>query len=329
MHGFLDVQVGLLQEAAEGRAAPLLLVGLGPDRADGRSLTDHLVLESRSTDLLVQLLEENGSHVASSEAHVAETESKVDVLVLLDEVLQGEPQGAERISDDVGAEGSAGGDRNRVGKDSLIALLVDGVLALRLGEHFFDAAPDEVLLKVGIDDKDRLDVVNVLSLGASVPDTDVAGAEAAGSDLRQLSLDAEGEAAEALHVDASAGADIGLNVLHERLPDDDELGMRLDRLEVAVGGGAHSSVVVLARVLGAVLEDPIVFVSEVVLQNFGPEDLMRRYIGVFLGTLTSLRLNRCSFSFINKIKSVVWGFGVLGTQTERGTEKRALVRCAG
>ena len=125
MHGLLDVEVGLLQEAAKGRLAPLLRVALSPDRADGRSLTDHLVLESRGTDLLVQLLEENGSHVASSEAHVAETESKVDVLVLLDEVLQGEPQGAERISDDVGAKGSAGCDRDRVGKDGLVALLVD------------------------------------------------------------------------------------------------------------------------------------------------------------------------------------------------------------
>ena len=255
VHGLDDGRVRLLQERAEIGLSPLLSVSGSPEGADGRSLSDHLLLEHWVTDLVRQIREESSLQVATSEPHVAESESQVDVLVKLNQIPDGEPESVESILDNIDTEASAGGDRNGVGVDGSITLLVDRVLADSRGDLFLALVADQVVLKARVNNEDGLHVVDVLPLSTLLEDVHV-GADATASDLGQLSLHVEREAAEALDVDALTSTDVCLEILKQCLPNNQVLGLRLDRLQID-SVRSHRRTVVLARVLRPILEDPI------------------------------------------------------------------------
>ena len=98
--------------------------------------------------------------------------------------------------------------------------------------------------------------MNVFTLGAGTVKVLHAGAltEDGVCNFRQLSGNVEGEGAEALDIDAAAGAELRIEVRDQRTPHNEHLGLGLEGLLVA--NGALGGRVVLAWVVMAILEDP-------------------------------------------------------------------------
>lgn len=127
------------------------------------------------------------------------------------------------------------------------------MLALGRRDLFFAWVPDKVVLKVGVDNEYRLQVVNIFSLGSLGKDV-YFGTNRSHSNFGELSLEVEGEATEVPNVDRPTGSDVFVEVLHEGLPNNDVLGFGLQRLEV--GGSSLGGLVVLAGVFAVASQNP-------------------------------------------------------------------------
>lgn len=112
---------------------------------------------------------------------------------------------------------------------------------------------NQVVLDLGIDDEDWLQMVDIAPL-ESLSENVQFRTDGSVSYFRQLSLNLIREAAKVFNVYTSASLQVLLNVPHERLPDNQVLGLRLEWLHTALSPtGRH---VVLSWVLVTVFKDP-------------------------------------------------------------------------
>mmetsp|Transcript_11205 Transcript_11205/g.18848 ORF Transcript_11205/g.18848 Transcript_11205/m.18848 type:complete len:232 (+) Transcript_11205:312-1007(+) len=228
------MEIGLLDKAAEGGSGPGVAILSVPQGGDRRLLSDHGVLELGRANLLGEVIPEDDAKIPALNSHVTESEGEVDVLVILNEVLDGQEYSVECILNHILAEHGGRGDGHWVCVDASKSFLVDGVLA-HGGRYLLLAwVSHKVVLQEGVDHEHGLEVVNILPLQPLRLDVDLRTNRSLGN-LGQLGLDVEGEGAELLDVDASSSLDVILNVLGERLPNDQHLSLGLEGLEVGRG----------------------------------------------------------------------------------------------
>lgn len=142
---------------------------------------------------------------------------------MTDKIFCGEEDSVEGIINDLFAHLAGGGDWDRVSIDHAETLLVNRFLAASGSDLFFAVITVEMVLNAFINDKSRLqgmDMLAVFCLGAHVlVDINLT----AGRDLGKLSSNIEGEGAELADVNGSASTHLVIHVLDEGSPDDEHL----------------------------------------------------------------------------------------------------------
>jgi hypothetical protein len=216
-------------------------------------LSNHFLLKLSTANCFAQLWKESDLKVSREEPDVTESEGKVNVFILLNQILDGQEKGIESIGNHVDSEASGGGHWHWVGVDASESLLVHGVLRNGRGDLLLAVISHQVVLDKAIDTEHWLQVMNILSLLPLGPDVGL-GARASPSDLGQLSLDVESEASELFNVHGFSGTDIFSDVLNQGLPDKHVLGLWLKGFQV--GGGSVRGSVVLSWVFGTVGQNP-------------------------------------------------------------------------
>lgn len=132
---------------------------------------------------------------------------------------------------------------------------------------FLSWVPDQVVLDFGVDNEDGLQVMNVFPLDPLREDVHLR-TDIPVSNLWQLGLHVESEAAETLHVDAATCLQMLLKVLDERFPDDKVLCFGLQRLHA--WGSAVRRHIVLPWILVAILQNPKKMSNVNICSNYIP-----------------------------------------------------------
>ena len=111
----------------------------------------------------------------------------------------------------------------------------------------------QVHLNGRVDNEDGLEMMNILPFSSHSSQIDF-GANTSRRNLGQLSSHVKRECTKLLNIDASAGADVVVQVLAQRLPHDEELSLGLQRFKVRAS--TLRGLVVHAGVVASVLENP-------------------------------------------------------------------------
>ena len=246
--------VWLLDERAERGSRKSVCMRSLPQSRDWGFLTMHLGLELGSTNRARKLRQEGRSEVSARDTHVGKAEREINISTVLDEVHNCEPNSVQCAVNDLLAEAGTASNGHGVGVDTAEALLVDRVLTTGRRDLLLAGVANEVCLDGRVDAEHGLHVMHILSFHSHGCKINLR-ANISRRDLRQLGGHVEGEGTELLNVDTSAGSDVVAEVLAQRLPNDEHLSLGLQRLQV--GAGTLGGLIMNARVVCAVLENPI------------------------------------------------------------------------
>jgi hypothetical protein len=175
-------------------------------------------------------------------------------MVELDQVLDCEEDGAERVFNNFFAHMASSCDWHGVSVDHAEALLVDAALRLGISDLFFAMVADSESLESGIHNEARFKVVNMFALRSLGLVINI-GVDSAVVNLGQFSVDIESEGAELADIDGVATTECLVKVGDETTPDDQHLRFGFKRL--LVSACTLSGIVVLSRVLVSILKNPL------------------------------------------------------------------------
>lgn len=246
--------VRLADHSAHGALEEILLCVGSPGGRNGAVAAAHRGFEALVLNLLAQVVGEGGPEALVDEADVGEAEGEANVLVELDELLNGHEDGLEGVLNDVLAHLAAGGDRHGVGIDHAVTLLEDALLGVGRSDFFLALVADQVGLQILVNDEARTKSVNVLAL-STLGENVGFRVDLATGNLRELSGDIKGESTEVADVDRLALTKVLIEVSSKSFPDNKHLSLLLNRFLVAVG--AFSGSVVHARESGTLSDNPI------------------------------------------------------------------------
>ena len=122
------------------------------------------MLEFGCTNSLSKLVEEHVRQSPVDNSNVCEAESEIDVLVILDQVSDGEPQSSKGVLHHIFSKASTSCYWDGVGINATETLLIDRVLRDRGIELLFAMVSVQQVLQGGIDNKNGLHVMDILSL---------------------------------------------------------------------------------------------------------------------------------------------------------------------
>lgn len=197
-----------------------------------------------------QVVGKLGAQVSVHEVDVGEAESKAQIVIQLNEILDRAPNSSQRIFNNILAELAPVGNRHRVRINHAEALLEDGALRLSGVNFFFASVAVEMALELGVNDKDGLELVNVFALGTLCVHVS-SRVDVSASDLGKLGLNVETEGAEVTNVDGPTLTEVVVQVSGQCFPDNQHLSFYFYRSLIgicALGRSAvHSRVFVSLR----------------------------------------------------------------------------------
>lgn len=151
--GLVHILVWLLDHCAQGAVEELLLSVGSPGLSNWRVRSTHGHLVVLVFKLTAQVVSEVDFQVFVHESNVGKTELEVQVMVILDQVFNGQENGAESVLNDILTHLASGSNRNWVGVDHSETLLVDGVLGLWVDNLLLAVVTNCKGLQISIDDK--------------------------------------------------------------------------------------------------------------------------------------------------------------------------------
>lgn len=192
--------------------------------------------------------------VSSGNSYITETKCKIDVFVELNEILNCQEDGIESINYDIFTKTSCGSNWNWIGIDCSESLLINWMLTLSWRNFFFSWISDEMILQDWVHNKNRLKVMNILSL-LSLSENINFRTNRSLSNFWELCVHIIGECSELLDINTSTSPDIVTKIFNQSFPNDDHLGLWLQWLQISYS--SLSWIVVLSWVFISILENPM------------------------------------------------------------------------
>lgn len=188
----------------------MLGVGL-PGRGHGAVAAAHRGLKVFVLDFCCQVGRKLHLHAAIHKVQCGEPKLKHQVMVELNHVSDGQPDGPEGVFNNILAHLAGMGNWYGVCIDHAETLLVDGSLRLGGIDLLLAVVSEDKLLEILVDDKARFKVVDVGTLCSDSSDVYIS-TDSAGGDLGQLCVDVKSEGTELADVHALSLSQVGIQV---------------------------------------------------------------------------------------------------------------------
>lgn len=162
-------------------------------------MSNHRVFKLCTSNLFVEIIPKNDVEFSIDHSDIAETESKVNVFVVFDQILDSQEKCIKCIIDNIDSKACGSSNWDWVGINSSESFLINRVLTDRRGNFFLSWVSDKVVLNERINDKNRFEVMNIFSI-LSLSENINLRANIPLSDFRKLSLHIVSEGSEFLHI---------------------------------------------------------------------------------------------------------------------------------